>query len=982
MSVRQRLARCAAVAGAVAALATGAEAQRPNAAWRTIDTPHFRVHFSPETEATARHAAVSAEWAWAQLARELVPPRGPIELVVSDDADFSNGYTTSFPTNRIVIYTQPPVDDPFLRDYDDWITLVITHELTHAFHLDRSRGFWRGLQYVFGRNPYTFPANYEPRWVAEGLAVYYESRITGAGRIVGSGHRAVARAAASGGRGPRLGDLSVARTRYPGPEGVYIFGSLIFDELSRSRGPATVRRYVEYSSAYILPFQLNRTSRASFGESFATALRAVNDSAARAYQPQWQTIGDWRVIAGGFDALRAPRRQGDGIVFGGDLGKETPGAYRVDGSGALHRIGRRVTTGVNDPLPDGGILTAQLEFTSPYEIRSDLYVQHGRRLHRITHGARLDAPDVRGDGEIVAVQSVTGTTVLARVSADGRVVRAITAAAPDTQWAQPRWSPDGRAIAAAKLIRGARSQIVVLDTAGAQIALVSDEIGTVSASPAWADDGRSLLFTSDRSGRSEVYVARVMPGRGLDTNRVDRLSSTNTALIDPLELDRVDTNVVGPRGAIAAVELRADGWTLGRGTPGTTARDFADATGRDPRPDRPALPQGSDSSRSHPYGAFRQLLPRYWLPIAYGDARVTTVGASTSGSDVVGRHSYFASAETSTRWGEVGGSFAYEWAGLGMPIVSLSASQEWDGAGTVVDNATAAPLGDVRRRTRTVTGGLVWRRPRTRYALAASAFGGVESRDYATHPDWLRDAFTSDFLRRTHRRPFVFGGLAASNVQSPSRSISAEDGASAFVSAERLWDADESSGGHTRVVGSLAAYRSLPLPGYAHHVLAARAVGGWSDSADPGEFTVGGVSGDAIAIGGTDIGGSSDFPIRGYLSGALAGTRAIAGSLEYRAPLLVPARGATILFLDRSSVSLFADAATAWCGAGALAIDCGGRTSPGSPLASVGGELVLDLAIFYDAPLTVRVGAAKAVGRLRDTNAASGSVYVAAGRSF
>ena len=968
MTVRRALERCAVVAGALGALASGAGAQRPNAAWRTIDTPHFRVHFSPETEATARHAAVSAEWAWAQLARELVPPRGPIELVVSDDADFSNGFTTSFPTNRIVIYTQPPVDDPFLRDYDDWITLVITHELTHAFHLDRSRGFWRGLQYVFGRNPYVFPANYEPRGVAEGLAVYYESRITGAGRIVGSGHRAVARAAAAGGRGPRLGDLSVARTRFPGPEGVYIFGSLIFDELSRARGPATVRRYIDYSSAYILPFQLNRTSRASFGESFATALRAVNDSAARATTPGTEPMADWRVLARGFDALRAPRRQGDGILFGGDIGRETPGAYRIDGAGTLHRIGRRTTAGVNDPLADGGVLTAQLEFTSPYEIRSDLYVQRGRRLHRITYGARLDAPDARADGEIVAVQSVTGTTVLARVSANGREIRAITPAAPDTQWAQPRWSPDGRAIVAAKVIHGGRSQIVVLDTTGAQTSLVSDELGTVSASPAWTEDGRSVLFTSDRSGRSEVYIAAVVAGT---TDRARQLSITNTAMIDPLER----------AGGIVASELRAEGWTLGSGSAAAGA-DSVSAVGESQRPARPPLPQGSDSARSHPYHAFRQLLPRYWLPIVYGDGHSTTIGAATSGSDVVGRHSYAASAETSTRWRESGASFSYEWARLGMPVVDLAASQGWDGAGTVVDDATGAPLGDVRRRTRTVSGGLVWRRPRTRYSLAASAFGGVESRDYATHPAWLRDAFTSDFLRRTHRRPFVFGGLAASNVQSPARSISAEDGVSAFASGERLWDADESSGGHTRVVGSLAAYRSLPLPGYAHHVLAARAVGGWSDSEDPGEFTVGGVSSDAIAIGGTDVGGSSDFPIRGYLSGALVGTRAVAGSLEYRAPLLVPARGATILFLDRSSLSLFADAATAWCGAGALAIDCGGRTTPGSPLASVGGELVLDLAIFYDAPLTVRVGAAKAVGRLRDTRAASGSVYVAAGRSF
>ncbi|HEX2778554.1 MAG TPA: hypothetical protein VHM30_03575 [Gemmatimonadaceae bacterium] len=977
-----------ALGAALLLAARGAGAQRPDLHWRTLATTHFRVHFTARTEEVARHAATSAEWAYDALARELVPPRGLIELVVSDDVDFSNGFTTTFPTNRIVIYTQPPVDEPSLRDYDDWITLVVTHELTHVFHLDRVRGFWAAMQLVFGRNPYLFPANYEPRWVAEGLAVYFESRVTGAGRIVGTGHRAVARAAAAGGRSPRLGDLSVARTSFPGGGGVYVFGSLVFDELARTRGAAGIRRYIEYTSAYILPFQLNRTAHAAFGESFSTALKAVNDSAARMIVPQYETLGTWRLLASGFDAMRAPRLQGEAIVFGADRGKEMPGAYRVDTTGALQRIGRRTTAGVNDPLPDGGILTAQLEFTSPYEIRSDLYVQRGRRLHRLTNGARLDAPDARADGEIVAVQSITGTTVLARVSRDGRTIRPITSAAPDTQWTQPRWSPDGHAIAAVKLVRGRRSQIVVLDSLGAQLALVADEEGSVSASPAWTDDGQSILFTSDRSGRSELYVGRVRWGRTLEAlDSIFRLSSTNTALADPLEL-----TPPGPAGLrrLAVAELRANGWALGTGlSGGATAIEFArkPTVGGEPpvggEPARPKLPMGRDSSASHPYHAFRQLLPRYWLPIAYNtDDSTLVLGAATSGNDVLGRHSYYASAEASTRWQEYGGAFSYEWAGLGMPLLDVGASQAWEGAGIVVDKATQATLGYVRRRTRTMSGGLRWSRPRTRYALAASALGGVETRDYTTHPFELRDVLSNTSLDRTHRRPFVLGALAGSNVQSPRRSISVEDGLSAYGSGERLWDRDERAGGHTRLVGSLAGYKSLDLPGYAHHVLALRVAGGWTDSEDGRELSVGGVPSDFATIGATSIGGTSDFPMRGFIDGALSGTRALVGSLEYRAPLLIPARGATLLFLDRTSVSLFADAATAWCGDSTAVTDCASGTKPVSPLVSVGGELVLDLAIFYDLPLTVRVGAAKALGAFAKSPLTSNGVYVGIGRSF
>ena len=148
---------------AFAIQAQAAAAQAPHREHLTIRTEHFAIHFTRELEPLARHAAVQAERAYAALAEELVPPRGTIDLVVSDNVDYANGYATTAPTNRIVVYAHPPVDSPALRYNHDWMQLVITHELAHVFHLDRSRGMWRGLQYVFGRNPLLFPNNYSPR---------------------------------------------------------------------------------------------------------------------------------------------------------------------------------------------------------------------------------------------------------------------------------------------------------------------------------------------------------------------------------------------------------------------------------------------------------------------------------------------------------------------------------------------------------------------------------------------------------------------------------------------------------------------------------------------------------------------------------------------------------------------------------------------------------------------------------------------------
>ena len=141
--MRRVCALLAAIAVAVGARGLAAQGVDPRGDWRTVATPHFRVHFRAEHEAQGRRAAADAERAWARLAAELTPPRGPVDLVVADNVDFSNGYANTFPSNRIVVYAQPPVDVASLRFYDDWSELLITHELTHVFHLDRSRGAWR-----------------------------------------------------------------------------------------------------------------------------------------------------------------------------------------------------------------------------------------------------------------------------------------------------------------------------------------------------------------------------------------------------------------------------------------------------------------------------------------------------------------------------------------------------------------------------------------------------------------------------------------------------------------------------------------------------------------------------------------------------------------------------------------------------------------------------------------------------------------------
>jgi len=544
-----------------ASLPATARAQLPpNADWRTITTAHFRVHFTPELESQARRAAANAEVAYAQLSGELTPPRGIIDVIVTDNIDATNGYASPFPTNHIVIYANPPVNETALRFTDDPDAMVITHELTHIFHLDRSRGIWSLGQHIFGRAPYLFPDEYSPGWLTEGLAVFYESKFTGAGRVLGSDHRMIAGAFASEHRFPSIDQISFADGRFPYGNTPYVFGSLFMEYLTQTHGDH-VRQFIESESSQLFPFWINRPASQAFGISFTKAWRQWSDSVTKAAPDPGLPAPGWRFLtsSGGFASF--PRWADDtAITYSGTTGRDGWSAYSVTLDGSVDGIGRRNSDSPTVLAPGGQQLFTQLEYVDPYHIRSDLFVKRGRSVVRLTTDKRLTVPDRRADGRIVAVQTLPGLTRLVLVSWDGSEIVPLTVGTPDIQWTEPRWSPDGRHIAAALWLRGGTSEIVVIDTTGRIVQRISPA-HAIQAAPSWSPDGTRIYFTSDRTGTTNVYSAPFAPGSVRTDGSVggaagvDLITNTHTGVFYPS---------VSPDGnwLVGSVVL-ADGYHIG-----------------------------------------------------------------------------------------------------------------------------------------------------------------------------------------------------------------------------------------------------------------------------------------------------------------------------------------------------------------------------------------------------------------------------------
>jgi len=135
----------------------------------------------------------------------------------------------------------------------------------------------------------------------------------------------------------------------------------------------------------------------------------------------------WRELTSHGFFVTAPRWVDDStLVYTGSDGRETNAAYLVTASGRRTRLGRRNSRSASVPMPNGGLLFAQVDFTSPDVIRSDLYVERGGHVARLTHGARLIQPDVRRDGEIVAVQLGPARSSLVRIDALTHAISPLT----------------------------------------------------------------------------------------------------------------------------------------------------------------------------------------------------------------------------------------------------------------------------------------------------------------------------------------------------------------------------------------------------------------------------------------------------------------------------------------------------------------------------------------------------------------------------
>lgn len=135
------------------------------------------------------------------------------------------------------------------------------------------------------------------------------------------------------------------------------------------------------------------------------------------------------------------------------------------------------------------------------------------------------------NGTLVFQSDIAGRPKLFTIElADGRVTQLTTGA--DWRDESPRWSPDGQWIAFAsnRAHYGPQAEpgspdldIYVMRADGSDVRRVTTDAGN-DGDPSWLPDGQSIVFSSDRSSRGDLYRVRVGDGHTerLTTNFVGR----------------------------------------------------------------------------------------------------------------------------------------------------------------------------------------------------------------------------------------------------------------------------------------------------------------------------------------------------------------------------------------------------------------------------------------------------------------------------
>jgi len=736
---------------------------------------------------------------------------------------------------------------------------------------------------------------------------------------------------------------------------LYAYGALFQQYLADRFGEQPLHA-LSRRTAGRAPYLTSGAFKAVYGQSLGSLWAEFERAQARSPEPG--AAGSIRQVTHDGYATAGPRFDADGAIVYSHQGPHGfPALLRVDqASGRRSRVTSRYG-GERTGVSREAIYFDQLEVRANVALTSDLYRWDRATgdTRRLTSGARLVDPDVSPDRRLlVAVQIHDGArrlVLLDRARLDrggyagrGRQIDSLAEiGGPRDVYAAPRFSPDGRWIAAERRIEEGPSAVVIIDTASREIAaeITSDQGRNVT--PAWTPDSGSIVFASDRDGGPfALYRAWLAPD-ARSVERINRLPGPPGGAQSP------DVSADGRRVLcvgytvdgfdVFEIELNSDTGPAGIGARLSDRANPAETGTYDVG--RPAGRGPARESASMSYRPWSTLWPRAWLPVLDSSDDQIRLGATAGATDALGYHTWGVTAT----WAVAVQPSMDAVIPRGRPDIdaryvydrwrpSLYAQYSDETTPLLIARLTPAERPAALRERSVDLGALVPIR-RVRWIQTALVA-------------WHREQATLDGpLDADHAdRGALRAGWALQTAKRYGYSIGPEDGVAIGLGTEADWRAlgADAAAGLTRV--DARAYVGV----WPRHATIALRVSGAASRGARGAARVlrlGGTDGDAALLA---FDADATSLLRGFPYATFRGTRVALANVEYRFPIWYVERGIGTwpLFVRSVHASGFFDTGHAWTGAFKME----------DLKRSWGGELSTDVVLGYTLPLTFTAGAA------------------------
>jgi len=913
----------------------------PGDEWKTFETEHFIFNFLSRHEQHARRAATISETQWPILTKRLGwMPKDKVQVVLTDDFDVSNGWAHVEPWNQMRLFLSPPDGGTTLEAYDDWLNLLITHELTHVIHIDMARGIPAGVRKVLGRNSLTFPHAYQPGFLIEGLAVYTETdHEQGIGRGQSNGYDMQMRMEVVKG----IDDLDqVAITLRDWPIGKhYLYGAYYYQFLSEQYGEQKLREYLALYSRNIIPFVfLNPDIKQVYGKSYPAMWDEFRLWLQQKFQPQIDALNSSQVtplqtLSDDGYFLDASATDGQNYYYLFQNGEDRQGIVRMTRSGEKTLLANVQDASNLDVNSQQQLVYTRLVHRADGRSWSDIFTLEQGEERRLTYEQRYR--DVRwlsgGHNQprrLLAKRLTDGISQLDLLSNDGQLLRTVWRGTLDDVLGEYSVSPDGQRIVATVKRKQQGWNLELLDLASGQWEQITDS-KAIESSPQFIND-QTLLFAADYQQTFNIYTLDLTSGQ------LKQWSHLMGGALAPQWIN----------GEIFLQNYTAEGYQHSvLQTPKVIATQPLSATqGRYNYPD----PYATSASHSEirDYSPWPSLKPTRWMPVFGGDDHSSFIGASIDGNDALLRHSYLASIAFDSNNNLTSGALQYfydnKW--------QLSALREHSYTERTIDSTEQLQIrqSDVIELAR------------------INLFSGFENRlqfSVGLHSDQEQDLSgkNSDTPYVQYQAASKEGLLGARLDFSNVEGYLHTPGFSWGHNLSAIWETNDAiDSDYDGDVINLNWSLYTDLPG--RQVLAFNSANAYAfDQAKPFE------------LGGNDIQlseslfGRDSWALRGYSDAVQAGTRLNVNSIEWRTHLGSIERnwGVLPLGLGDMSASVFIDHGAAWQ-----------EQQHAQYLTSAGVELSTELVLFYAMPLPVRLGYAYGF----DQEKGKDEVYISAGFQF